>query len=174
MSAYQVSPEHLAYLAAAFDSVHRPGHHIRGRDLSLYTSYDSAGTRIEPSDDAGKRALFNALALENALSVGYRYGECLAPVPEPAHRFRWPSVPCRTPADVAAIVKAIRCYEYQACEHPGWKDSAPYLWLRRLTNALFFCMPGFADAYEDATWGCPLPTPPVNPAAAHLAAANRR
>lgn len=45
-------------------------------------------------------------------------------------------------------LKAIACYEYQSCEHPGWKDSAAYLFCRHLQSSLIATLPG----WDEASW----------------------
>ena len=44
--------------------------------------------------------------------------------------------------------KAIDCYEYQSCEHPGWRDSGAKAFCERLRSALIGAMHG----YEEAEW----------------------
>ena len=55
--------------------------------------------------------------------------------------------------DPVQVLKALKCYEYQACEHDGWKDSAAKWFTDALASEAIRHLPG----YEDAEWGAPLP-----------------
>lgn len=44
------------------------------------------------------------------------------------------------------VLKAIACYEYQACEHPGWDDSEARKLCEQLRARLVAEMPEFATA----------------------------
>jgi hypothetical protein len=48
----------------------------------------------------------------------------------------------------AAVLKAIACYEYQSCEHKGWKDSKAAELCEALRHELINALPG----YDDAEW----------------------
>lgn len=43
-------------------------------------------------------------------------------------------------------LSAIDCYEYQSCEHPGWKQSEPRRFCEALRRALIGHLPGYAEA----------------------------
>jgi hypothetical protein len=47
------------------------------------------------------------------------------------------------------ILKAIDCYEYQSCEHAGWKTSEAHQFCRALEARMISSLPG----YKDAPWG---------------------
>jgi hypothetical protein len=164
MSAYQVSSDHLAYLVGVLANVcsDRRGY------VTLRTSEQPADGRIGSKDICGgvwyelhpemgrddRRLVFHRLSRENARSVGYRYGEEPFLVPySPGEMF--PIVALRSMADVVQAIKALDCYEYQACEHPGWEAGEVHGWLVALRRYLIRRIPGFADAYEAAEWGCP-------------------
>lgn len=59
------------------------------------------------------------------LSVNYRYDEH-TPTPGYVH------IPAAEPLHPVAALKAADCYDYQSCEHPGWRESRAC----RLTAAL--------------------------------------
>jgi hypothetical protein len=166
MSAYQVSSDHLAYLVGVLANVcsDRRGY------VTLRTSEQPVDGRIGSKDICGGvwyelhpemgitdcRLVFFRLARENARSLDHRYPEdheC-PPVPCPIGE-RFPVVPLRTIGDVAQAIKALDCYEYQACEHPEWERGEVHGWLVALRRYLIRRIPGFADAYEAAEWGCP-------------------
>ena len=55
------------------------------------------------------------------------------------------------PARIAQVCKAIACYEYQSCEHPGWRTSEARAYCHALRVAWCKKLPG----YEEAAWGSP-------------------
>ena len=68
---------------------------------------------------------------ENRRSFNYRYSDH-----EPAYAYpytftRLPGIP-----DPLIILAAIACYEYQACEHPGWRISEAYLFCDALRRQM--------------------------------------
>jgi hypothetical protein len=81
------------------------------------------------------------LLAENRRSVDHRYRE--EEWEEPYLFTRLPGWP-----DPAVVLKAVHCYEYQSCEHPGWETSQAYAFIRRLERAAIYRVPG----YEDAPW----------------------
>lgn len=70
-------------------------------------------------------------------------------VPEYAYldEYRFP-VGTRAPSPVATL-KAIDCYEYQSCEHAGWKDSEAKRFCEALRDDMITRLPG----YSEASWG---------------------
>lgn len=58
------------------------------------------------------------LLRENVESVSYRYDDD-ANRDQCDTRYAAP----KTPPTAVAIFKALQCYDYQSCEHPGWPDS---------------------------------------------------
>jgi hypothetical protein len=73
--------------------------------------------------------LGQALERENLASVNYRYRDKM----QPGGDYAWPVDIHDQPADIPYRVKLptaveafrlVRCYVYQSCEHPTWKDSA--------------------------------------------------
>lgn len=77
---------------------------------------------------------------ENYASVNYRYCE-KDMAPEYVHK----SDPYRK-WDAVAVLKAIACYEYQACEHPGWKTSEARAFCEELRGNAIHALPGYAEA----------------------------
>ena len=47
-----------------------------------------------------------------------------------------------------AALKALDCYEYQSCEHPGWETSEAREFVERMRGCLIGMLPG----YDDAPW----------------------
>ena len=58
------------------------------------------------------------------------------------------------------MVKTIQCYEYQACEWDGWKDSQAKQICDRCLSALLHSLPG----YDAVPWGVGDAEAPVVPA----------
>lgn len=79
------------------------------------------------------------LLLENLHSVNHRYTEAEAP---PAYRFR----PLPGHPDPVVVLKAIDCYEYQSCEHPGWKTSEAYAFCDALRRTCIASLAGYDTA----------------------------
>jgi hypothetical protein len=94
---------------------------------------------VEPFDDLG--ALFT---VECAASIAYRYPN---DPPEAAEPFKY-RIPRQQPTIVEAF-KIFDCYEYQSCEHPGWKTSRAAEICRKVKDTLIAKLPG----YEAAPWG---------------------
>lgn len=81
------------------------------------------------------------LLRENRLSVDHRYNESEL---EPIYHFEhWTSV---TRVDPVVILKALSCYEYQSCEHPGWETSEAKTFCDRLQSEMIRLLPGYEDA----------------------------
>lgn len=49
---------------------------------------------------------------------------------------------------VVDALSLIGCYQYQSCEHPGWKGSVAYAFTEALLRALVYEIPGYRPAYE--------------------------
>lgn len=101
------------------------------------------------------------LVAENVVSVAHRYSpagrigegwEDNLDLPGPVdkyyvERYSYPVMGGRVPSPVEAL-KLIDCYEYQSCEHDGWRDSEAKRFCEALRSALIGALPG----YEDAPW----------------------
>lgn len=83
---------------------------------------------------------------ECTTSVNYRYAHHNHPEPFEVYQFD-DFTANRIPAVTA--LKLIQCYEYQSCEHDGWKDSYAKRFCEQLTSSLIGCLPG----YDAAPWG---------------------
>ena len=160
MSAYNVSDLHLARLVSVLatltnyapDSPSIITRENPGKKVGAGDAFGVPFWRLYPSDQDDAVTVFRHLARENRCSVAYRYREEEEPMPEaPA---TWPKIgTLRDIASIAAAIKAIDCYEYQACEHPGWAASEVAGWLAMARSQLVRRVPGFAAAYEASPWG---------------------
>lgn len=93
------------------------------------------------------------LVVENVRSITHRYPDTLngGPMPGPCDAY-WEayytySRPARRLSAVEAL-KAIDCYEYQACEHPEWIDSEA----KRFCDGLRASIIGVLAGYSEAPW----------------------
>lgn len=76
---------------------------------------------------------------ENYRSVNHRYGES-----EITPEYRWQPVR----RDPVSVLKAIACYEYQSCEHEGWRSSEARQFCDELRHRMIQFLPG----YDEAEW----------------------
>lgn len=153
MSAFEVDTTHIDALLTA--GLHR----LRGRDDHLtwfiadrgedaYQAGEPWGLgflewlkthRRELTTDTADRVGAMLMA-ENRRSVDHRYDEA-----ELEQFYTFTPLP-GTPKP-ATVINALRCYEYQSCEHPGWKDSEA----RQFCDALMARMVRELTKH-DATW----------------------
>jgi hypothetical protein len=83
---------------------------------------------------------------ENWESVAYRYAHRDDNGPKPVYGAHQKPKRHYSPAEVA---KALRCLEYQSCEHPDWEESKARRVLRQIAWDLLHKLPG----YDAAPWG---------------------
>jgi len=127
VSAFILSHDHIAYLVNAA--------------VTYRVGYSTGTDRQQVTRDTAA-AVGAALFAENVASVTYRYDFALTVDPYVATNASPPAT------DPVQVLKAVQCYEYQTCEHPGWLDSAARLFCEHLTSAAIGRLPG----YEDAAW----------------------
>lgn len=107
-------------------------------------------------DDERANEIGRMLAQENANSLNYRYPDDLnGMIPE--GWLDYVHFNCNKELTPAQVFKAAHCYEYQACEHPGWAESEAHAFL----YALLHRWEGRVHGYVDAKWGAPLSWEPV-------------
>lgn len=165
MSAFIVLQEHIDALVEAAAAV-VPGEHRSGlswwtcTDLELrqssHAEREAWRREIGCSDRARASEVGMMLWAENLASIDYRYPDCVEtggyPGPNDFTRdsvlgyvFSGSPMLRRSPV---AILKAIDCYDYQSCEHPGWVTSEA----RNFCQALRAKMIGQLPGYRDAQW----------------------
>jgi hypothetical protein len=139
MSAWVVSDEHISYLVHA--AMHAP-YGIRfgyvkvnhetatavGRDL-LQENINSVYHRYDEDTEAGD--MFRATSDHESVML-----------------YVCPRIPSKR-FDVVTALKAVDCYEYQSCEHPGWQTSQSRAFCEELRSSLIGQLPG----YDAAPWG---------------------
>jgi hypothetical protein len=84
------------------------------------------------------------LLAENRRSIDHRYDETEWEEPylfEPAPGWQDPVI----------VLKAIACYEYQSCEHPGWETSEAHAFCQALRARTISLLPGYDEAPWDIT-----------------------
>lgn len=156
MSAFEVDQTHIDIMISAalvrvscgetlrwyHDSREEIPHTAPGEMLPSHENYIAAldRTRREVTDDnAGMWGA--ALVAENRRSVNHRYEE--DEIEEPYEFTQYAGT-----FNPVAILSAISCYEYQACEHPEWKTSEAYDFCEALRRKMIRMLPG----YDKAPW----------------------
>ena len=114
MSAFVVDRNHIRYLlAAALAMAHR--------DFRWW--YDGNWKELT---DHNASEIGQMLWDECRTSVAYRYGES-QDLPGPINEsfvYRHVRIGGAWRPVIVEVFKAIDCYEYQSCEHPGWAASS--------------------------------------------------
>jgi hypothetical protein len=152
MSAFEVSTTHIdVMVSAALQRRHgetlrwyygeiphtEPGEMLpSGQD---YITACSTGHREVTSETAEQWGA--TLLAENRASVNWRYDEEEIEAPYVFTEYAGQFNP-------VAILSAINCYEYQSCEHPGWKTSEAHAFCEALRSRMIHMLPG----YENAPW----------------------
>lgn len=153
MSAFVVGKDHIDFLVTSI--VECPRRHPHGPLLSIYVPDEAApyGYRVEYAND--RTGLGRLLLAENVASVTARYPD----MPASERRLYRDMINSysyervreldRFPHPVAAVVKAWECYEYQSCEHDGWRESIARRWMEAAIRRWIDTLPGMDDA---PTW----------------------
>lgn len=158
MSAFEVSNTHIDALVSAalqrdnygtmtwhYDAKDEIPNTQPGEMLPGHEDYLTAlnRTRREVTEDnAGTWGA--ALLAENRRSVNHRYNEDEF---EAVYEF----TAIRGTLNPVAILKAISCYEYQSCEHPGWEASEAHAFCEALRSRMIRKLPGYGEAAWEIT-----------------------
>jgi hypothetical protein len=148
MSAWVVSKDHIDLLvsfglAAGMEGRYHDALRWHHKGVTRYLNH---GT----TDAVGQM-----LVDECVRSVSYRYpGDNVArgelPGPVDAYYTRpYRFEPVRPLPALVVAFKAIHCYDYQSCEHPGWPTSEAHEFCVRLQSRLTSML----DGYDAAPWG---------------------
>ncbi len=143
MSAFIVANEHIAamiHTAINGTSDSRPAHPQASAFAGSFSWYNPQHRR-EVLDLGSADQVGQMLLNENHASVNARYNE-----DEQPEEYR--HVPPARKLTTAEAHKAIHCYEYQSCEHKGWKDSSARAFCELLRHHLITNMAG----YDAAPW----------------------
>ena len=147
MSAFVVGREHIRFLVSAA----RSPRIVQYAPFSYYWNGQRHQLPMNDREAAAKagQLLWN----ENIRSVEGRYPDCVGkpenmpgPVDEVfiyAHSRDWTGN-----LEPVQVLKACNCYEYQSCEHEGWKTSEARAFIEALRSEAIRALPG----YETAQW----------------------
>ncbi len=155
MSAYVVDSDHIRYLVEAAGRL--------GRGSFSFWS-EASGTRVDVGSgrDLSASAFGQMLWDENIESVVARYPDCRGEngrvvhdrLPGPSDEgfeYEHPRRQGWVVIDPVAVLKACACYEYQSCEHDGWRTSYAHSAVEMIKAAAVRSLSG----YEAAAWGSP-------------------
>ena len=158
MSAFEVSDTHIDILiSAALQRIHgdhltwyheTPGSEIPGTEPGgmlperRYEEYLAALKRNRREVNPENAGQWGATLLaENRASVNHRYEEDEIEAPYTFTEYAGTFKP-------AAVLAAIACYEYQSCEHPGWKASEAHDFCEALRHRMIGQLPGYRGVWE--------------------------
>lgn len=143
MSVFIVSPEHIHVLLDAA---------LRYTDEIGMTVYTNDG-QVLTIDRTNRDQVGQMLLDTNAASAGARHQEA-----SELYIYSY-TTPVRFDWEAVDILKAISCYEYQACEAPGWDTSTAKAFCEGLRDAVIPTLPGYNDApWEITTTSTPAHT----------------
>jgi len=143
MSAFEVCNTHIdVMVSAALQRRH-------GETLRWYVGDYDGSESYEESLERRRREVTSAnaetwgatLLAENRASVNYRYQEDEIEAPYVLTEYAGQFNP-------VAVLSAVNCYEYQSCEHPGWKSSEARQFCEALRARMIHALPG----YDSAPW----------------------
>lgn len=141
MSAFLCDTDHLS---AVVNAVRLTSHMSQ-----MVESYLTQGAMqsVQTGDNSPLEALYLDLLQANLDSLGARYPDTTRGdwADEVTARLN----PKAKYASVVAAIKGVQCYQYQACEHAGWKDSTAHKFTKELIGELICALPG----YNEAAWG---------------------
>lgn len=98
-------------------------------------------------DKMTREEIGNALLEANYESYREQYNEEDLETPKYTTSFQQNN-PAITTLSPVKVLKACRCFDYQAREFGGWKDSVAYKLIDELIGEAIWSLPG----YEDADW----------------------
>lgn len=164
MSAFIVDKAHINALVHAALRGHGADRGLRWYDLDTDQLWSDCGSADEyfrlvqvhthEATHETANQVGRMLWLENLASVAARYphdasGERPGPydlTDEAISAYTYDrSTPYYEPVQV---LKALACYEYQSCEHPGWKRSEARRFCEALRHKMINALPG----YDAADW----------------------
>jgi hypothetical protein len=162
MSCYMVGHDHIDALVTAAASVCQERHDSGLRwgwfpDVADdNTSGEFMYTELGYADSERATEVGQMLMRANLESVCARYSDCepggdlpgtigeTDPDSYEFHRVNSYDLPPETQSVV--ILKALACFEYQACEFSGWRDSEAYAFCDALRHKMVNQLPGYSDA----------------------------
>lgn len=141
MSAYVVSDNHINELMRFIDSRFF---------LSMGYIQMLMPETLNLSGDKLFEAIGQELLKENYLSVNHRYMVRMGrSKKDMAHAFNYYPKLGNSKLRPVAILKLVKCLDYQSCEHEGWEESRAYKILECIKNNAI----GQLEGYSEAPWG---------------------
>jgi hypothetical protein len=156
MSAFMCGKSHIIFLVEAGLSLAMS----RGDGGQISWYHDDAWKNLTAWDsDEKKTEVAQMLWDENLKSVTNRYPKCTldnmpGSVADAKQGFKInPNDFCQTAQQITPVqvLKSCACYEYQTCEHQGYKSSEAKAFIEALKTKAVNSLEG----YEDAVWGAP-------------------
>ena len=129
MSAFVVHPEHINVLLWGA---------LRASHGRVCWSYGNP-TRMGELTDANATTIGQMLLDANVASVNYLYS-----VDQVVEAYCY-TAPQRRDWSTVEILKALACFEYQACEAPDWENSSAHRLCRAMERELIVDLPGWSD-----------------------------
>jgi hypothetical protein len=150
MSAFMVSKEHIDAIIAVIAE----GPALSETTVQEWKSSIQYAKILPTNSENPLNDLGSLLVRENLSSIHYRYPDTVRNpenTPGPEERYWEKEYVYQRPARVPNVIEAFKineCYEYQACEHPGWKTSEAKKICDKLRAVLILALPG----YNAAPW----------------------
>lgn len=150
MSAFMVDKEHIDLLV---DVAYTGPRGVVVQPGSWYAPYVGTGPERHSFTREDQTPVGQMLVTENLHSIAARYPDTLetGELPGPMEQYYELPYVYRQPRyrlTAVEALKAIDCYEYQACEHEAWMGSEAREFCQRLRRALI----GSLDGYDRAPW----------------------
>ena len=152
MSAYIVTHEHITLLTGTamrldlrwFAKGPEGAQDYQRGEPAGPTAIATTKARERRADGSSAAEVARMLRMENLRSVAFRYARPIVSRDLPgytrdARHERWTAEECwaaQSRIHSFVVIQAIEGYEYQSCEHPGWRDSESFEFCRTLRNAL--------------------------------------
>jgi len=140
MSAWVVSKKHIDLLVSA--GLRYGKEYALRWEIPVLPS-GCAGSRERTLERASASSVGVMLWAENQKSVNHRYNQ--KDIEPELYEFKRYGVEI----DPVVVLKSIRCYVYQSCEHAEWEQSEARAFCDALTLACLPKLPG----YDAAPWG---------------------
>jgi hypothetical protein len=158
MSAYVVDKAHISAMLRAAQALA-----MRDRTVFMWYTEQKGELQLKRLTTENADQVGQMLLDENIKSVMYRYEDSeVTDLPGRTNAeylvpFKYRMMG-RTPTPVEAL-KLCHGFEYQACEHPGWRTSEAHAFVESLIGSASRHVPG----YDDAPWEWTDEQEPKNP-----------
>lgn len=146
MSAFQVTPAHLAAIVAGWDVC------LNTRTTQARVSV-TPGVHVGPTE-GGVELVWSTFADANVRSLSAKYNDTCEPFAFDAKLYReahtawlkrFSAVSTVTPDMLARFAKLLACFEYQACESPDWMASDAARVVNQLRTHALTRLRGYSD-----------------------------